>query len=305
MKYIIAFFLLFISFNTYSGGWAPPYCPDSNISLSQCPCPSGTLREGNLCLYLDPPYTPPDIPHECSSTHEAHPGLGGQINCFRPCPDMHRRVYDSQGYAINSCSADCPRDSDYSLNVDKGICEVLCGDFKEAVGGRCVPICYEPEYRDPLTKQCVLPPEPVEPEPPKDCDNDISLAIQCLQIHISNLIGIASTTNIEEKQETNQLLLDISENIGKLQNGNNGSENSSELDLNQFNADVPFEEINPSNLSSDIFRSNASCPKDSSINLYGKTFSFKYSSLCTELQAVGNFILILSVVFGVMIVIRN
>lgn len=316
MKYIIAFFLLFISFNTYSDRWAPPYCPDANMTLDQCSCPPRTERDGNLCIYPDPPYVPPEIEQICSSGYDPYPARGGDVNCFAPCPPLHKRVYDSDGFAVKSCSADCPTDGDYSLNIEKGFCHVFCVEPKEAVGGWCRPMCFAPEYRDPLTKQCVLPKEPEPPKPPKNCNNNIAIAIQCLQINVSNLIAQTSSQNIQEKQETNELLKQISENIGKLNNSNgngnnNGNNNSSSSealdlsDLDKFNADTPFYETDPSNLSSNIFRSNASCPKDSSINLYGKTFSFKYSALCTELNFVGNFILILSMVLGVMIVIRR
>lgn len=312
MKYIILLFLSFLSFQTYArdeGYQAPAVCTSDG-----CFCPEGTKNIGNLCIRdADPDPFIPNNP-SCVSGYETYPARGGSFNCFTPCRKFWKRVYDIDGFAEPNCSADCP--PQYSLYEEEGMCKLYCGNewIFEEYKGQCYYKCKAGEERDPIDKLCKVP-KPPEPEiPQKNCETDIILAVVCMKNSIVTRTNIAKEINTEEKNRTIELLKNMQQGLDEVKqsNGNNTGNGNGETptenndyDINEFNADTPFIDLDERILDSNIFASNASCPKDNSIQLYGHTYSFKYSEICSNLQFLGQFVMVIAYLFAGYIIIKR
>lgn len=303
MKYIFLLFLSLISFQCFAYQ-APKTCTSDG-----CFCPDGTTDVDNLCIKSDNP--DPFVPNNpsCDTGYETYPARGGSFNCFKPCRPLYKRSFDAYGFAENICGPDCP--PMFSLNEEEASCKLYCGNeyIFEEYKGQCYYKCNAGEVRDPIDKVCKVPKAPDPEIPPKNCDTDIVLAIVCMKNSIVTRTNISKDINTEEKNRTIELLKNMQQSLDEVkQSGGNTGETPTEnndYDTNEFNAETPFIDLDERILDSNIFASNASCPQDNSIQLYGHTYSFKYSEICSNLQFLGQFVMVIAYLLAGYIIIKR
>ena len=127
---------------------------------------------------------------------------------------------------------------------------------------------------------------------------------------IKNALDGDGSTGDTDLTETNKKLDEIKENGDDLNDWLDVDDTDGVGDDVFGNDDVPEKKLDKKNFSTSIFGSNAQCPSDKTLSMTlftGRTFSktFSYSMWCDKLAIFGQFILIVSYLYGAHIVTRN
>lgn len=168
---------------------------------------------------------------------------------------------------------------------------------KPIVGEVCE--CIDPDDVLTHTAQCVK----------KTCLNSAIPAINCLKEDVINALSefgdliSPAFDQYDQSFKTAINQLDSEHPSSDPQNNDNPNQN---VDLNQFNADLPVvnAKVEPYSFLSNLFPTSVSCPNDNTLSLMGDSYTFSYSKLCNALRLIGNLVMLIAIYLSFKII-RN
>lgn len=159
------------------------------------------------------------------------------------------------------------------------------------------------------------------PEDPTECTGEdcgirtdrIVTAVNNSNNDITTSIDNLSTVFDAPFETLKQYLSDISDKLSLMtdkigNSGNSGSENppEQEVDTSQLQADVPFNQTDKQQISSNIFSSKSQCPQSRVLSLpkYGISYEFSFDQICSFLSLLSYFVMIIAYVIAAYIVVK-
>ena len=189
-----------------------------------------------------------------------------------------------------------PKNWDYYLFVSRPSAAKCLSNQKSVlipnIGTKCQ--CINPDHRLTSTGQCV----------PKHCSNSAIPAINCLKEDVVNALTEFSQvfTNPFDKydQSIQSAINQLDEENPTSEPQDNDDTQDSEnqnVDLDQFNADIPVENknIGSQNFLYNLFPTSVTCPSDNTVSLMGNSYTFTYNNLCNALILLSNIFMILAI----------
>lgn len=131
------------------------------------------------------------------------------------------------------------------------------------------------------------------------CDASIVNSIECYTDDITNKIDNLDNLPNQLTQKIDEIINLMFESTQKTDE-NNPTEEEQEAVQNYSEEPVIIPVINyeiPAFVTN-LFRSNASCPADNSLNLYANTYSFSYQKICDWLNVLSGIVITLSIYFS-------
>lgn len=160
------------------------------------------------------------------------------------------------------------------------------------------------------------------PEDPTECTGEdcgirtdrIVTAVNNANNDITTSIDNLSTVFDAPFETLKQYLSDISDKLSLMTDkiGNSGNppvetpQDQDDVDTSQLDADVPFQQTEKQQISSNIFSSKSQCPQSRVLSLpkYGISYEFSFDQICNFLNLLSYFVMIIAYVIAAYIVVK-
>lgn len=260
--------------------------------------PENPVQVGNVCQAL---------PHCSAENYEFQNSQGDCVKCQGGVfdNDVCNTCANGQSYSTKYAQCldlECAPDYEFK----DGMCQLKdCPlDQTRDKYGVCVtkpqvPISCPPDHilQD---GQCVLVQNEVT-----DCST-IAGSVECMTDSIFNAAYSLNTSLYNKLGDIVHLFTSLSDALDNFGGGSSDSQDQDkEVDTSELAADVPFHEIQKSDISDSIFKSRAQCPSDRIFTSWNSSYHFSYQKICDVLQKLSFIVMLLAFVTSINIIVRD
>lgn len=331
MRYIIfimfSFFLLNSAYAFNEEYTSPRYCSEEcdpynpkncNDTCSQDECAGNEVAMEGQCWTVDcsrTPQMPVLVGNVCQPLAKCLPENYEYKNSAGNCVKCQKGVFDNdvcnvcpdgQRYSVqySQCrNIECAPDYEYK----EGMCQLKDCPFGQNRDkyGVCVtkpqiPISCPPDHVLSDGK-CVL----VQTHPPNDCST-IQGSVECMTDSIFTAADTLNLSLYSKLKDILDLFTSLSDGLDKLgDSSSDSSDQDKEVDTSELAADVPFHEIQKSDISDSLFTSRAQCPPDRIFTSWNSSYHFSYQKICDVLQKLSFIVMLLAFVTSIKIIVRD
>lgn len=294
-----------------------PYNPENcNNYCSQDECSGIEVAMNGQCWTVDcsrTPENPIQVGNVCQALPKCLPENYEYKNSAGNCVKCQNGVFDN-----DVCNV-CPDGQRYSVQYSQ--CRnIECAPDYEYKDGMCqLKACPIDEIRDkygvcvkkptvPITcptdhvltdGKCVLVQQPIT-----DCST-IAGSVECMTDSIFGAADKVKNSLYSKLKDILDLFTSISDGLDDLPDADSNTNTEEEVDTSALAANVPFRDIQKSDISDSIFTSRAQCPPDRIFTSWNSSYHFSYQKICDVLQKLSFIVMLLAFVTSINIIVRD
>jgi len=296
-----------------------PYNPENcNNTCTQDECSGIEFAMNGQCWTVDcsrTPENPIQVGNVCQAAPKCLPERYEYKNSQGECVKCQGGVFDND--TCNYCGSGQKYSAEYAQCLDiecapdyelkDGMCQLKACPIDEirdkygvCVKKPTVPITCPPDHV--LTDgKCVLVQQPIT-----DCST-IAGSVECMT---DSIFGAADKLNISlysKLRDVLDLFTSISDALDNVPDTDTDTDDTGdkEVDTSALAADVPFHEIQKSDISDSIFTSRAQCPPDRIFTSWNSSYHFSYQKICDVLQKLSFIVMLLAFITSINIIVRD